>query len=338
MNDPASPKFSELVAQDSKDETSIVNDITRVFPTHPFFRQLNGVGQRSLYAVLKAYSNKDPSVGNKGTGYCQGMGFVAGLCLLYMPDKEAFWLLARLLKKYNLGQIFAPDLAGLRLWLYQLDRLMEVRMPELFAHLREEGLESSIFATKWFQTLFIYSLPMRYACRIFDVFLLEGPLVLFTVSLAILDAAIEMDGLLDKNFEQMMDYLNGVPAVLRPVSFHDIAGIWVAFFSRCQRYRCQQDPGPGEAGEEGEGREGAQTAAPAEGSAVAEARISPGQLLERAAAIKLDYAELQGCAQMAALPRLFWVLGLANGCCACDRYERTFVRTEEPVAGAFSIW
>eukprot|EP01045_Picozoa_sp_COSAG04_P021082 COSAG04_NODE_2231_length_4481_cov_7.647649_4_plen_317_part_00 len=242
MNDPASPKFSELVAQDSKDETSIVNDITRVFPTHPFFRQLNGVGQRSLYAVLKAYSNKDPSVGNKGTGYCQGMGFVAGLCLLYMPDKEAFWLLARLLKKYNLGQIFAPDLAGLRLWLYQLDRLMEVRMPELFAHLREEGLESSIFATKWFQTLFIYSLPMRYACRIFDVFLLEGPLVLFTVSLAILDAAIEMDGLLDKNFEQMMDYLNGVPAVLRPVSFHDIAGIWVAFFSRCQRISLPTGP------------------------------------------------------------------------------------------------
>ena len=25
-----------------------------------------------------------------------------------------------------------------------------------------------------------------------------------------------------------------------PVSRHDIAGIWVAFFSRCQRYRCQQ--------------------------------------------------------------------------------------------------
>ena len=111
------------------------------------------------------------------------------------------------------------------------------------------------------------------------------------------------------------DYLNGVPAVLRP------------------------DPGPGEAGEEEEGREGVQAVAPAEGSAVAEARISPGQLLERAAAIKLDYAELQGCAQTNG--RAATALGLsflANGCCACDRYERTFVRTEEPVAGAFSIW
>ena len=31
---------------------------------------------------------------------------------------------------------------------------------------------------------------------------------------------------------------------LRDVSCHDIAGIWVAFFSRCQRYRCRQDLAP----------------------------------------------------------------------------------------------
>ena len=31
------------------------------------------------------------------------------------------------------------------------------------------------------------------------------------------------------------------PMVGYHVSRHDIAGIWVAFFSRCQRYRCGQD-------------------------------------------------------------------------------------------------
>ena len=31
-----------------------------------------------------------------------------------------------------------------------------------------------------------------------------------------------------------------MPDALRAVSCHDIAGIWVAFFSRCQRYRCGQ--------------------------------------------------------------------------------------------------
>lgn len=203
-------EFAQLVAQPSECEGPLVNDITRVFPTHPFFRQLNGVGQRSLYAVLKAYSNKDTQ-----TGYCQGMGFVAGLCLLHMPEEPAFWLVARLLQKYNLGTLFAPSLAGLRLALYQLDRLLEARMPALVAHLQEEQFESSIFATKWFQTLFIYSLPMRYAERIFDAFLLEGPLVLFSVALAILEAGIEYDGLLEQNFEQMMEYLNGVPSILQ---------------------------------------------------------------------------------------------------------------------------
>ena len=33
-------------------------------------------------------------------------------------------------------------------------------------------------------------------------------------------------------------YHQGTPIVLDPVSRHDIAGIWVAFFSRWQRYRC----------------------------------------------------------------------------------------------------
>ena len=33
-------------------------------------------------------------------------------------------------------------------------------------------------------------------------------------------------------------------AILSVVSGHDIAGIWVAFFSRCQRYRCRQEAPP----------------------------------------------------------------------------------------------
>ena len=35
---------------------------------------------------------------------------------------------------------------------------------------------------------------------------------------------------------------NAVVSMLATVSRHDIAGIWVAFFSRCQRYCCRQVP------------------------------------------------------------------------------------------------
>ena len=54
------------------------------------------------------------------------------------------------------------------------------------------------------------------------------------------------------------------------VSCHDIAGIWVAFFSRCQRYRCQQEASqpllPGGASQS-EGQEGFTVPAQAEGEA-----------------------------------------------------------------------
>ena len=144
MNDPASPQFSELVAQDSKDETSIVNDITRVFPTHPFFRQLNGVGQRSLYAVLKAYSNKDPSVGNKGTGYCQGMGFVAGAALLPFvtesqppsaADEERAFAWLGFMVNGPLAGCYSSGMAGLAAHQQALRELLQRRRPALVAHL-----------------------------------------------------------------------------------------------------------------------------------------------------------------------------------------------------------
>ena len=47
-------RFGELLKQRSAFETDIVNDVSRVFPAHPFFRHLNGPGQRSLYMVRSA--------------------------------------------------------------------------------------------------------------------------------------------------------------------------------------------------------------------------------------------------------------------------------------------
>lgn len=46
------------------------------------------LGQTLLRRVLRAYANYDEEV-----GYCQGMGFIAGMFLTYMPEEEAFWQL-----------------------------------------------------------------------------------------------------------------------------------------------------------------------------------------------------------------------------------------------------
>jgi hypothetical protein len=64
----------------------IERDIDRTFPRHILFVENNGQGQLSLRKLLRWYAILDPEV-----GYCQGMGFLAGLFLTYMIEEHAFY-------------------------------------------------------------------------------------------------------------------------------------------------------------------------------------------------------------------------------------------------------
>lgn len=52
-----------VIYETSASELDIIRDISRTFPSHVFFQQRHGPGQRSLYNVLKAYSVYDRDVG-----------------------------------------------------------------------------------------------------------------------------------------------------------------------------------------------------------------------------------------------------------------------------------
>ena len=77
------------VGQEDVDDI-ISRDIHRTFPEHPLFGFAQG--QQSLFNLLKAYSLHDLEV-----GYCQGMAFVAGLLLFYVPEEPAFTIFCRLM-------------------------------------------------------------------------------------------------------------------------------------------------------------------------------------------------------------------------------------------------
>ena len=57
--------------------TTLRRDIARTYPEHDFFKKKGGVGQESLFNVMKAYSIHDREV-----GYCQGSAFIVGLLLM----------------------------------------------------------------------------------------------------------------------------------------------------------------------------------------------------------------------------------------------------------------
>lgn len=64
-------------------------------------------------------------------GYVQGMGFIAGLLLLYMCEEDAFWTLTALLKgavHAPLEGLFRPGLPLLQQYLFQFSSLVDAEV------------------------------------------------------------------------------------------------------------------------------------------------------------------------------------------------------------------
>lgn len=99
----------------------IRRDIARTYPEHDFFKEKDGLGQESLFNVMKAYSLHDREV-----GYCQGSGFIVGLLLMQMPEEEAFAVFVKIMQDYKMRDMFKPTMAELGLCMYQLENLVQV--------------------------------------------------------------------------------------------------------------------------------------------------------------------------------------------------------------------
>ncbi|CAI5951451.1 unnamed protein product [Closterium sp. NIES-65] len=330
-----------LLYELSNNEMDIIRDINRTFPTHVYFMQKHGPGQRALFNVLKAYSVYDKKIGyvqpspftcpstlsstsrnltahaavqtrrmllyrhggggrllaarvlhsvsaciyslpslltpcspflplNPPPGIAglmllyrhggggrlmaeedavwllvcvmalmqwdvlvpkppspssQGMGFIAGLMLLYMAEEDAFWLLVALMKGANhtsLEGIFLVGLPLVQQYLFQFDRLLHECLPQLARHMEGEGVTPSMYASQWFITVFAYSFPFATTLRIWDVFLFEGMKTVFRVGLALLKQ--QQDDLLQMPFEDLVPALRTYPdRILEPDTLLNVA-------------------------------------------------------------------------------------------------------------------
>ncbi|RMZ95686.1 ecotropic viral integration site 5 -like protein [Brachionus plicatilis] len=191
-------KFKEFMKKQSSCEKIIRRDIDRTYPDHEYFR--NTAGQESLFNIMKAYSIHDPEV-----GYCQGSAFICGLLLIQnLPEEEAFAIFVQIMQKYNLREIYKPNMYHLGLCMFQLDNLVQESFPDLHHHFSSHAFHSSMYCSSWFLTLFTTSLPLQLVCRIFDIFLSEGIEIVFRVGLAILE--YHKDNLLTLDMEGMLKY------------------------------------------------------------------------------------------------------------------------------------
>ncbi|KAM5239087.1 rab GTPase-activating protein 1-like isoform 2-T2 [Ctenodactylus gundi] len=192
-------RYRILITKDSAQESVITRDIHRTFPAHDYFKDTGGDGQESLYKICKAYSVYDEDI-----GYCQGQSFLAAVLLLHMPEEQAFCVLVKIMYDYGLRDLYKNNFEDLHCKFYQLERLMQEQLPDLYSHFGDLNLEAHMYASQWFLTLFTAKFPLCMVFHIIDLLLCEGLNIIFHVALALLKTSKE--DLLQADFEGALKF------------------------------------------------------------------------------------------------------------------------------------
>nr|XP_005996259.1 PREDICTED: rab GTPase-activating protein 1-like isoform X2 [Latimeria chalumnae] len=198
-NEAMLENYRILITKDSAQENVITRDIHRTFPAHEYFKDTGGDGQESLYKICKAYSVYDEEI-----GYCQGQSFLAAVLLLHMPEEQAFCVLVKIMYEYGLRGLYKNNFEELHCKFYQLERLLQEQLTDLYTHFTNLNLEAHMYASQWFLTLFTAKFPLCMVFHIIDLLLCEGLNIIFNVALALLKTSKE--DLLQADFEGALKF------------------------------------------------------------------------------------------------------------------------------------
>lgn len=206
--------FYELQEENSADDVQIDVDVPRTINSHIMFRRRYRGGQRLLFRVLHAMSLYLPD-----TGYVQGMAALTATLLCYYDEEKAFVMLVRLWQLRGLERLYESGFEGLMEALDDFEKNW-LASGDVAKKLEELGITSTAYGTRWYLTLFNYSIPFPAQLRVWDVFMLLGDAansnsptssfsgdldVLHATSAALIDATREI--LLDSDFENAMKVL-----------------------------------------------------------------------------------------------------------------------------------
>uniref|UniRef100_A0A8C7VX15 Rab-GAP TBC domain-containing protein n=1 Tax=Oncorhynchus mykiss TaxID=8022 RepID=A0A8C7VX15_ONCMY len=144
------------------------------------------------------------SVYDEEIGYCQGQSFLAAVLLLHMPEEQAFCVLVKIMYEYGLRELYKKNFEDLHCKFYQLERLLQEQLPDLWSHFQELSLEAHMYASQWFLTLFTAKFPLCMVFHITDLLLCEGLNIIFNVALALLKTSKE--DLLQADFEGALKF------------------------------------------------------------------------------------------------------------------------------------
>ncbi|KIW10459.1 hypothetical protein PV08_11423 [Exophiala spinifera] len=160
--------FHDYQTQSSPDDVQIDIDVPRTISAHIMFRRRYRGGQRLLFRVLHAMSLHCPE-----TGYVQGMAALAVTLLAYYDEEKAFVMIVRMWELRGLGELYKSGFGGLMTALNDFEQGW-LGQGEVARKLEELNIGPTAYGTRWYLTLFNYTIPFPAQLRVWDVFMLLG--------------------------------------------------------------------------------------------------------------------------------------------------------------------
>ncbi|XP_078490665.1 small G protein signaling modulator 3 homolog [Ciona intestinalis] len=190
----------------------IEKDLLRTMPSNACFSSPDSPGIDKLRRILRGLTWFYPD-----NGYCQGMGMIAGHLLLFMEEEDTFWMLCSIIEDLLPSSYYRYNLCGVHADQRVLRQLLAQFAPHVDKLLADHDIELSLISLHWFITLFAGVLHIKVLLRVWDLFFLQGSVVLFKVCIGML---LLKDDLLSDvdNSAQIFNILSDTPSLVDDAS------------------------------------------------------------------------------------------------------------------------
>jgi len=155
-------------------------DIPRTYPSLAIFNKESPVYD-NLKNVLEAFVCARPDI-----GYVQGMSYIAGLLLLYMQPFETFKCFSNMVCKLSLLPFYLLHEQQIMNRMRMFKIIFENNLPVVCDHFERENMQPKMYLFEWIITLYTNTLNLDVASRVWDLFLIDGDMILYKTAIAII--------------------------------------------------------------------------------------------------------------------------------------------------------
>ena len=114
------------------------------------------------------------------------MSYIAGILVLVMDKFEAFVCLSNLISSWFLLPFFRGDDAQITRRIQIFKQIFHYNLPELCEQFESEGVLPQHYLIEWIMTIFVKSLDLQVAYRLWDLIMLDGDIMILKIPVALL--------------------------------------------------------------------------------------------------------------------------------------------------------